>query len=308
MTGAGVRAATMTFVVYYDEPAIASFLRERITQIAAKHPSRVIVLDGCASPQPVPVPSKPTDLVELGVRDATPRDIDAQVASFQLSDAPLVLAWIAPLSGDQRFTTLAARATTAIVSTSAIASDDSALRDLVAFSRAHPQAAVHDIAYLRLGTWQETISEFFDATNLAHELHDIRSVDVVAGSDAEALYLVGWLASRLSWKPCDHNRFCNALGESIDVTIQREGTARRVSRIVLASSSTTFTAEVHAQDENAIVARVGGTHANASRTLPVTKVDIASLVERAVLHPKADPLFTHTLAAVGQLLAYRRTQ
>ena len=40
------------------------------------------------------------------------------------------------------------------------------------------------------------IARFFDDPALREELYSLRSVRIVSGSDAEALYLGGWFASR----------------------------------------------------------------------------------------------------------------
>ena len=50
--GCDANVATMTLVVFFENPAIGELARERIHLLSAKHPSRVIVLDATADPKP----------------------------------------------------------------------------------------------------------------------------------------------------------------------------------------------------------------------------------------------------------------
>lgn len=296
----------MTFAVYHDDPGIDSWLRGRIEQVTGKHPSRVLDLDGSQPAQPQQDSGEhPPEWNDVPVGGMSPEQLVSTVKRLELLEAPLVLAWIARLQDDRRFAELAKIANTLIVSTSALGTGDEALRDICSFTQAHPEVVLHDIAYLRLGTWQEIIAEFFDEPNVLDELYNIRRVEVVSGSDAEALYLIAWLASRLQWKPCGHSEFCNIIDESIEFTIKREGQARRLTSVSLISPQSTFTAAVHDDDQDAIVCTVTGKHPRQSRTMPVTKVDVASLVERAVLHPHHDPIFTATLHTASRILEHR---
>ncbi len=69
--GCEASVATMTVVVFFENPAIGELARERIRMLAAKHPSRVIVLDGAQTDSMYRVEG--CDWVELGLRKALPR-------------------------------------------------------------------------------------------------------------------------------------------------------------------------------------------------------------------------------------------
>ncbi|HEX4106640.1 MAG TPA: glucose-6-phosphate dehydrogenase assembly protein OpcA [Solirubrobacteraceae bacterium] len=74
-------------------------------------------------------------------------------------------------------------------------------------ARAHELATadlkVVDLAWLRSLPWRERLAATFDPPALRHELRRITAVNVRHNPDsaAAALLLVGWLASRLGWKP-----------------------------------------------------------------------------------------------------------
>jgi glucose-6-phosphate dehydrogenase assembly protein OpcA len=65
------------------------------------------------------------------------------------------------------------------------------------------QAYVVDLAWLRSTPWRERIAATFDPPYLRPALRQLSSVTVRHRSDstAAALMLVGWLASRLNWRP-----------------------------------------------------------------------------------------------------------
>jgi glucose-6-phosphate dehydrogenase assembly protein OpcA len=65
------------------------------------------------------------------------------------------------------------------------------------------KAYVVDLAWLRSTPWRERIAATFDPPRLRSELRSIASVTVRHRPDSAAagLLLLGWLASRLDWKP-----------------------------------------------------------------------------------------------------------
>ena len=65
------------------------------------------------------------------------------------------------------------------------------------------EAYVVDLAWLRSTPWRERVAASFDPPQWRPELAEIRAVTVKhrADSTAAALLLVGWLASRLGWRP-----------------------------------------------------------------------------------------------------------
>jgi glucose-6-phosphate dehydrogenase assembly protein OpcA len=299
-----MKTATMTFVIFFGDGEGADWVRGRAHALATKHPSRVVVFDANKNEdERIIEPSQARgEWVEIGVRDASPAELDAALTMLELPEAPVVLLWIAEaLSADERFLTLARRATTTICSTSVARTDERPLRDLTHFVEEHPEIPVQDVAYLRLGAWQELIAEFFDEADCRSELEALRSVEVTAGSDAEMYYLLGWLASRLAWTPLDGSTFA-AKGGNVHYSMIHDGPARRLSKVVLASEHASFSASVHPQDQAAICLDVTGSTACPSRCAPLHTVDLASLVERAILGRARDEVFVETLTMAKHII------
>ncbi|HEX8805662.1 MAG TPA: glucose-6-phosphate dehydrogenase assembly protein OpcA [Candidatus Aquilonibacter sp.] len=296
--------ATMTFAVFFGDDSGVDWVRSRARALAEKHPSRVVVFDdGKNEDQRTVEPSKTRgEWIEIGVRGATAAELNSALTQLELPHAPVVLLWIAEaLASDERFLTLARHAYTTICSSSVSRTDEGPLRDLAAFVTAHPEISIQDVAYLRLGAWQELIAEFFDEPACRRELHALRNVEVTAGSDAEMYYVLGWLASRLAWTPSGADTFTSP-GGNVHYTMIHDGPPRRLSKIVLASENATFSASIHPQDESAICLEVTGATGCPSRCAPLHTVDLASLVERAILARKRDQLFVESLSMAKDII------
>lgn len=300
-----MNAATMTLVVFFENDGVAPWVTQRTHAIAEKHPSRVIILDGTKSQGTQHAEPSLTrgEWVEIGVKESGPAELHAALSMLSLPEAPMVLAWVATgLQADERFVALAKMANTIVVSSSVITVDESALRDLIAFVERHPDLVVQDISYLRLAAWQEMIAEFFDEPEFLAELSALREVEVTGGSDPEMYYLLGWLASRLDWTPCAADEFCNSAGDIIRFTVRRDGTARRLSHVALRSKEVNFLARVHPDDPDAVCLEVTGAKERAERCAPLHTMDIASLIERAILRTSVDDVFEQSLTMAKMII------
>jgi glucose-6-phosphate dehydrogenase assembly protein OpcA len=310
-TGAGsMNASTMTFVLFFQDPKISAWVRERTHLLANKHPSRVLIFDGTAdADRSHTEPSTAHgEWVELGVHASSPHELTTALAQLALPDAPVVLAWIsADIADDQRFASLAAMATTVIVSSSLTRTDGGALTDLVRFIDGYPQIPVQDLSYLRLAAWQETVAEFFDEAEFLPDLLSLREVQVTAGSEPEMYYMLGWLASRLAWTPSGKDSFATSAGETIRFAMIPDGPPRRLTRVELKSATTTFTAEIHPGDDATICMYTTGAMRRDERCAPLHTVDIASLVERAILTSGRDEVFIESLTMAKHILERRST-
>lgn len=301
--GSDMSVATMTVVVLFEDAAIGKLARERIHTLASKHPSRVIVLDASHDESLHRVEG--VDWVELGVKGGAPDMLQAAVCTLRLPDAPIVLLWIASgIGGDERFAKLAELAQTVVYNSSLLDSGHGALCELVDYVEKHPAVPLADLAYLRLAPWQECVAIFFDGENVK-ELFDLRSVEITCGSEPEGYYLIGWLASRLQWTPRSANAVSSRSGEEVAFTIRREGEPRRVRRVALSTSDSSFVAEVDESAET-ILLSVTGSSRHGPRYRAIKNPGVAALVERAILWGTNDTVFQHALASAGQILAMER--
>ncbi len=298
-----VRIATMALLVFVEDDRLADWARERARKLAERHSSCVVVLNGATAEKPE---ERSDDWIELGVQGSSPERLQSLATSLLPTGVPPILLWVAPqTASDPRFVALAPEMHTIVLDSSRACDNEAALRDLVAFVDGHAgKASVHDLAYLRLAPWQEVVADFFDERAFVEDLFDLNNVTIACGSDAEGYYLLGWLASRLSWEPAGDATFRPRRGaRSIAYRIVREGTPRRVLRITLESRATRFEAELCSGNSSAVSIEVTGAKQRPARVAPLHDVDVPSLLERAILHDQTDQIFREALAVAGQLLA-----
>lgn len=299
--GCDASVATMTLVVFFEDPAIGELARERIGRLASKHPSRVIMLDATQPESKYHVDG--CDWIELGVSGSSSELLFSAVSTLRLADAPVILLWIARgIGSDARFSVLCQDAKTIVYNSSLLDTGHETLRELVDYAADHPTLALADIAYLRLAPWQECVATFFDGKASA-ELRDLKRVEIGCGSEPEAFYLLGWLASRLGWKPSSADALVDASGKPISFEILREGEPRRIARIALHSSQSDFVAQLDANGDSILLSVSGARHG--TRYEAVKHPGIAALVERAILWGQNDRVFFEALAAAGRILAQR---
>jgi glucose-6-phosphate dehydrogenase assembly protein OpcA len=301
LTQPTVRVATMTIVVFFEDAQIGALARERIGALAAKHPSHVIVLDGTRDK---PAENRDGDWIEVGARRADGQSLAQRVASMRLRDAPVVLAWIARgIGDDERFCALAPEAQTVVYNSSLVDDSAGALSEVVDYVAQHQDAALSDIAYLRLAPWQESIAILFDGDEAA-QLERLERIEAECGSEPEGLYLLGWLASRLGWTVASANAFADRAGRRIEFAILRGGNPRRVRRVQLETTDSTFVAQADS-DGDSIHLKVEGQWTRPARYRAVHDAGISALVERAILTGGNDRTFAAALAVAGEILAQR---
>jgi glucose-6-phosphate dehydrogenase assembly protein OpcA len=146
------------------------------------------------------------------------------------------------------------------------------------------------------------VAEFFDEDHFAAELPKLREIDLTAGSDSEMYYLLGWLASRLAWTPTGKNAFSTSDGREVSFRMDHDGPPRRLSAIELQSDDVTFRACVHESDDSAVTLNTTGAKSRGERHAPLHTLDIASLIERAILINSRDEVFIETLAMAKHIM------
>lgn len=308
-----VATKTLNFIVWIDDAARRDWVLERAGMLAEKHPSMMLVFDhtgGCRGEATVTTVRHDTqatytvqgERVDIDVCDADAATVAGYVTGLCSPSVPTVLWWTGRQEGSREiFYAVLPHVQTLVFDSSGGARDESALRALVDFHRQHPDVVLRDLAWMRLLPWQDMIADFFDAPGLLEELWTIRALHIASGSDSEAFYLGGWLASSLGWKPSGRDAFTDARGKPVAFKRKRLGDIRRVQSICLDSETSWYHGEV-TEDPGVVKLWVEGEHAREPRLFPLKAVDNASLLERAVLEPGSDELFETALRSAGTLL------
>jgi glucose-6-phosphate dehydrogenase assembly protein OpcA len=303
---------TMNLVVWIDSDIKRDWVIERATRVSEKHPSRTIILDSSPGRTGAFVRQNLNDdagtaqnsRVEIGVADLTPAAACDLATSLLAPDVPTVLWWSADsLNEDTAFRCFFDAADSAVVDSSLGVRDASTLDELSAFYAQHRRVALRDLAWMRLHPWQDIIAQFFDDPLLRKELFSITTLKIVSGSDAEALYLAGWLASRLGWNAIGHDAFNDRNGNRIDLVHDRAGQPRRVHSVALTTPTSTYQGTVDKDDATVVRVWVEGENAREERIFPLQAVDNASLIEQAALEGcGTDEIFETALRMVATLI------
>jgi glucose-6-phosphate dehydrogenase assembly protein OpcA len=304
---------TMNFIVWIDHENNRDWVLQRAIKISEKHPSRTIILD--SSPGRVGAHVRPLDpndpnhkstFIDIGVADMAPQDACELATSLAADDVQTVLCWSAEtLNRNTAFRCFfaAGNLPVAVVDSSLGVRDASTILEVAQFYKEHSDVSLRDLAWMRLHLWQDLIAHFFDDPALRDELFSINTLRIVAGSDAEALYLGGWLASRLGWTATAHDEFSDRNGHRVAFEHERGGQARRVYSVALTTATSVYQGSVDEGDASVVRVWVEGQNARDVRLVPVQAIDTASLVERAALEEGGtDEIFEMALRMVQTLM------
>lgn len=305
----GIVATTMNLLVFVGDHTVRDLIAQRVASIAEKHPCRVLFLDDTHDSRKHVVQSDRSEHVNIGVKQISSEVLRSIVHALIVPNVQTVLLWAGRhTSADERFGSLAGISHCVVLDSSRTDATATGLRELMHYVASGGRSDVRDLAYMRLLPWQDMIAQFFDDPDLLAELPSIHEVEVVAGSEAEAYYLLGWLGSRLGWHPCGKNAFCNANGARIECALRREGEARRVVSVSLGAPSSTFAATLEKDETDLVCLTVTGAKARPKRCAPLRRVDVVTLIERAILVPEGDEVFRESFDMARTVLSFHASK
>jgi glucose-6-phosphate dehydrogenase assembly protein OpcA len=213
-------ARMLNLVLYGEDEALPETAERLAGTVAARHPGRLIAvrldrgragteIAAEVSVRCVPDPTGQrqvcSELILLTVPAALRRYVPHALCALLLSDLPVALWWTgAPRVDDPLYRRLTADLVSRVLLDSR--ADDQPGVTLSALARwcaERSQATLGDLAWARLDPWRRAITAFFDQPGLSPPPARIRRVELMSGDaalPADALLLLGWLASRLAWQ------------------------------------------------------------------------------------------------------------
>jgi glucose-6-phosphate dehydrogenase assembly protein OpcA len=218
------RASVLNLVVYAEREKHARRAARTVADLALRHPSRAIVLLGdrdregvVASVQlhvHVPQSDGAQPILYEQILARVSGDFDERVASVVIPllvpDLPVFLWWTGtPPRDARRLDDLVTLADRLIVDSADFARADRTLPEVARLVRFH--VGITDLNWARLTHWRELIAQFFDVPAWRPFLDGITGLRAgfavdMDGRDihpSQALLLLGWLASRLGWRPIE---------------------------------------------------------------------------------------------------------
>jgi glucose-6-phosphate dehydrogenase assembly protein OpcA len=216
------RACTMNLVVVTASAALAEEIVPVIDQVVEHVPARAIVvgldpdaaddLEATVSAVCTPAagggPATCSERVMLLARGGLCRRLPSCVGALCATDVPMTLVWLARVHvDDPAFEPLASAATRVVLDSSQ--NSLASLSQLVRWARGRPESdrpGVADLAWTRLGSWQELCSRMFDPPHLRPLAERVVRLSLSQASPEgatlgpEGALLLGWFATRLGWR------------------------------------------------------------------------------------------------------------
>jgi glucose-6-phosphate dehydrogenase assembly protein OpcA len=221
------RAAVLNLVVYADREVHAARAARAVGRLALRHPSRAIVVwadreqrgEGARADLHCHVP-RVGERAQICYEQILLRmsgDDDARIRSLVIPllvpDLPVFLWWTDSPPRARRFDDLLGLADRLVVDSADFARPEVTLARLAALVRTSRtrRCSVTDLNWTRLTPWRELVAQFFDVEAWRPFLDEMIGVRIGFGVDmdgrdihpSQALLFLGWLASRLGWRPLD---------------------------------------------------------------------------------------------------------
>jgi glucose-6-phosphate dehydrogenase assembly protein OpcA len=221
--GSPVRTHVFNLVVYTTSREQALAVIVDLEALERYHPSRTIVLiaDRAAADSTIDAELGVQcdsgfgsgrvacfERLLLTVRGRAADHLASIVAPLLLPELPTYLWWPGqPLFRHRNFNRLLSAADQLVIDSAQFESPGEAFADLSTMCSS--RFGVNDFNWARLTPWREVIAQFFDAPTLTPYVHGIREIRAEFGADPDTAYsgsaalllILGWLASRLGWKP-----------------------------------------------------------------------------------------------------------
>lgn len=220
------RAVVLNLVVHATREVHARRAAATIGRLAQRHPSRAVIVHADREPPP----GLPAQLAMHGLLPATAAGrqvsyeqilirargdsaelLASAVIPLLLPDLPVFLWWTGTPPADRRpFDDVLALADRLIVDSADFARPDVTLPVIARLCAAgRGRFGVTDFNWTRITPWRELVAAFFDVPDQRVLLEHITGLRVGFAVDADgrdihpsqALLLVGWLGSRLGWRP-----------------------------------------------------------------------------------------------------------
>lgn len=216
------RTSVLNFVVYASSRGVSERAASSIGHLAGTHPSRSIMIlaepddpDHSLGASVRALRSRRGsggrfffEQVDLTARGGMIEHLPSIIRQLTVHDLPTFLWWPGePQIDSTFFRELAAEADRVIVDSSDFADPEAGLAALARYAGSS-RGGASDLNWDRLIEWRELLAQFFDAAPARPFLSGVTEARLeyafdpgAQRSSAQALLVIGWLASRLGWQP-----------------------------------------------------------------------------------------------------------
>ena len=351
------RASVLNLIVMVPDEEAAARVVETMGGLGVRHPSRAIVLAADPAADGPSLSASITahcnvgqegseqvcyEVVVLTVRGEAAEHLAGVVAPLLIHDLPTHVWWPGdPPFTDPIFDQLVEMGDRLVVDSSEF---EDLLRGLRRLTTLRRRSGVGDLAWARLGWWQELTAEFFDGPRFRRYLPNLNRLTVryavapahrrpgrprkpppgqphVRSTLVGPMLYAGWIASRLEWRrhatrqPLDDGRLQLTLEgrhEMVDLRIEPVETETvppgELTEVRLRSYGETGAAEFiigRATDEAIVCSNADGMTAML-RTVPMELPTESELLADDLVSDRHDPVYEAALRAAAVFLASAR--
>jgi glucose-6-phosphate dehydrogenase assembly protein OpcA len=335
------RACALTLLVYVESAEASRKVSSLVSGIIAQNPCRVVVM--VVEPQAAEsslgaqisihchVPRAGgkqlcCEQIELQARGDSVRDLDNVVVPLVVPGLPVVLWWRAgSFRPPDYFRNILRVTDTLLVDSARFADPATDLGKLAGeLKRLSAVVPVSDLNWTRMTPWRGLVAQCFDPAEAIEYLEQLTEVRVEyeeesprwSAQSAQALLLLGWLASRLKWEPEDSAGVSAGKGSSISfrsrrgrVRVQRlqkkfegggSGVCFSITMTAGGASPAVFTLRRGADGKYAVVRRELPGRPPVEATARLEVYDEVELVNEGIKSAGRDTVFEEALKMVAR--------
>lgn len=335
--GSVTRASMSNVMIFCDGEAQALDAAKRIPRLVKHHPARVLVLalieDRASDDVQAWVTAhcrRTTDgtqlcaeHIELRFRAGSAERAASVVRSLLISDLPCALWWLSaqpPALSGSVFDAFAPMADQVIYDSIGWSDPPRGMRAMSRWSSNH-RTVIFNLAWRRLKPWRRMLSQSLAPTVLPGALLRIHAIELHHGPHALPLVwlLLGWLASRLAWKPSKgatksgHQLVLQfeAAGGPIEIAVHRKGLGPpNIDRMRISWQGDSAQPAGYAdyQHQGHHIRHFPSDEALRPSSLPVLEQALEQMVAAQLAHRAGDALFTQALAISEEMARVIRPQ
>lgn len=232
-----MRVCTLNLIVCTPSADVADHMSGTIQHVMTCHPNRSIVIVNHPKSEEskvdmwvqahcqLPMPGKPQvcgEQISIEAHGSAFNQAAGILLSLLLPDLPVILWWPGKAPFDSPLLSRLYHMIDRVIVDSATFTDPD--YDLTRMAKLHgkevvggdvsiasyPGYVISDMNWLRLNPWREIVAQFFDTPTTQRYVHNLDRVEICYTNDPntptnriQALLFVGWLATRLRWRPLD---------------------------------------------------------------------------------------------------------
>lgn len=324
---AGLRASVLNLIVVTDEESAEAITRV-VSGLSGRFPSRAIVLISDPDEEETNLEIQLSafcdvrggtggqvcaEQVKIHAEGPPARHLESLAGPLLLPDLPVFLWYPGPFSADSpELSPMASLADRLIVDSGVSPQKAACLRALARMLDRPEIPALGDLQWVGISPWRALIAELFNPPERREKLREIERVEILRAHDGEAraLFLTGWLASALGWRPeslCRDGEvremvFSGPAGE-VSVGVTSSAPEASLRRVRLYAGDLSFQVSRHRAQSEARTTVMRGEELLGERTVYLGPSDPVTMLGEELQYRGRDGIYESSLRMVAEILS-----